>query len=120
MVMDGFIGRFVANIGVMRDVAEKAFDFISSFVRREKPVDTAESLTSRLQAAVALTAMGGRARLFGGADGILGVETRLIATDLGVEHAQRRAREGIALGRKGSGKDIVCRIVGAVLGRQFL
>jgi len=118
--MDEFVGHLVAKIGVMRDVAEKAVDIILNFVRREKPVDTAESLTTRLQAAVALTAIGGQPRLFGSADGILGVETRLIGTDLGAEHAQRRAREETALRRKRSDKDIVCKIVGAVLGRQFL
>ena len=113
--MDELIGRLVANVGLERNVAEKAVIIILEFLRKEAP-DKAPALIGRLPGAEALLAAqppsdGGFAM-----GGLMGAGTKLMGAGLNMGQVQGVTREVLAFSREKVGEEAVGEVVGAIPG----
>lgn len=116
--MDELAGRLAAEIGIDRQVAEKAIGIILAFLVKEGPPDKVKALLAAMPgaeaAAAKASAQGGG--LFGAMGGIMGAGTQLMAAGLSMGEVQSVTREIIAYAREKAGEDKVGEIVGAIPG----
>lgn len=118
--MDELVGRLVAEVGIDRDVAEKAVGIILAFLVKEGPADKVRALLERMPGAEAAA----QAHAGGGAfgmGGIMGAGTQLMGIGLGMGQVQSVTRIVMAYAREKAGEDAVGEIVGAIPGlSQFI
>src|SRR5690606_32334156 len=114
VAMNELIDRLIANIGIDKDVAEKAVGIILDFLKKEGPADKVQALIDRIPGGNELAeAHGGGMSLMGG---VMGAGTRLMAAGLGMGQVQAVTKEVIAYGREKVGDDAIGEIVGAIPG----
>ena len=121
--MDELVNQVVDNVGIERPVAERALGIILDFLATEGPADTVHALLEHLpgasEAIASAHAEGGGP--FAGADGIMGVGSRLMSAGLGMSEIQGVTRELIAYARDKAGDHDVNAIVDAIPGlSQFI
>jgi hypothetical protein len=112
--MDELVGRLVAELGIDRQVAEKAVGIILAFLIKEAPADKVKPLIDAMpgaEAAAAAAPSGGF-----GMGGIMGVGTQLMGIGLGMGEVQGAARTLLAYAREKVGEDAVGELVGAIPG----
>jgi len=122
-MMDELIGRLVSNVGIDKDVAEKAVGIILQFLVKEGPADQVQALLGKLpnsdQTIAAAPADTGGMSLFGG--GVIATGTRMMGLGLSMGQVQSITREIITFAREKAGEDAVGQIVGAIPGlSQFI
>ncbi len=121
--MDELVGRLVANVGVAKDVAEKAVGIILDFLVKEGPPEKVQALMDKLPGAQALQQSAANDSGLGGMfmSGIMGAGTRMMGAGLSMGQVQSVTRETIAYAREKAGEDTVGEIVGAIPGLgQFI
>ena len=121
--MDELVERLVADVGIDRQVAEKAVGIILGFLVKEGPPDKVQALLAAMPGAEAVAAkanaQGGG--LFGAMGGVMGAGTQLMAAGLSMGEVQSVTRAIIAFAREKAGEDKVDAIVGAIPGlSQFV
>ena len=87
--MDELVGRIVAELGIDRDVAEKAVGIILAFLIKEGPADKIKPLLDAMPGAEAAAAAAPAGGMFGG---IMGVGSQLMGLGLGMGEVQGIAR----------------------------
>ena len=118
--MDELLDRLVANVGVDRDMAEKAVGIILAFLLSEGPSDKVQALIDQMPGAQAAMQSASGDGGFG-MGGIMGVGTKLMAAGLAMDQMQGVTRELIAHARAKLGEDTVGEIVGSIPGlAQFV
>lgn len=118
--MDELIGRLVSEVGIERDVAEKAVGIILAFLLKEGPADKVQALLASMPGAEAAAQANQGGGGFG-MGGIMGVGTQLMSAGLSMGEVQSVARILLAYGREKAGEDTVGEIVGAIPGlSQFV
>jgi hypothetical protein len=122
--MNELVERLVANVGVDREIAEKAVGIILDFLSKEGPSEQVQSLIDRMpgaEAAIAAAREGGGGGLFGGMGGIMGVGSRLMGIGLNMGQIQSVTRETMAYAREQGGEGEIGEIVAAIPGlSQFV
>jgi hypothetical protein len=121
--MDELIGRLVSNVGVDKDVAEKAVGIILQFLVKEGPTEQVKALLGKLPNAEKAIASAppdtGGMTLFGG--GVVATGTRMMGLGLSMGQVQGVTRETISFAREKVGEDAIGQIVGAIPGLgQFI
>ena len=119
--MDELIARLVANVGVEREVAEKAVGIIFEFLRSEGPADKVQALIESMPGAEQL--MKAQEAAGGGfpMGGIMGAGTKLMSAGLSMGQVQAVTHETIAYAREKAGDEAIGEIVGAIPGLgQFI
>ena len=111
--MDELVGRLVAELGIDRDVAEKAVGIILAFLIKEAPADTITPLLEAMPGAAEAAAAAPAGGMFGG---IMGVGTQLMGLGLSMGEVQGVARTLLAFAREKVGEDAVDELVGAIPG----
>ena len=111
--MDELVGRLVAELGIDRDVAEKAVGIILAFLIKEAPADKIQPLIDAMPGAAEAAAAAPAGGMFGG---IMGVGTQLMGLGLGMGEVQGVARTLLAFAREKVGEDAVSELVGATPG----
>lgn len=112
--MDELIDRLSANVGIDRNVAEKAVGIILEFLKKEGPPDKVQALIDKIPGgAAAAESAGGGMSLMGG---LMGAGTKLMAAGLTMGQVQSVTKEIIAYGREKVGDDAIGEIVGAIPG----
>lgn len=111
--MDELVGRLVAELGIDRDVAEKAVGIILAFLVKEAPADKIQPLLDAMPGAAETAASAPAGGMFGG---IMGVGTQLMGLGLGMGEVQGVARTLLAFAREKVGEDAVGELVGAIPG----
>ena len=122
--MGELVDQVVGNVGIDREVAERAVGIILDFLAAEGPTDTVQALLERLPGATEAVASA-RAESGGGplagAGGIMGVGSRLMSVGLDMGEIQGVTRELIAYARDKAGDHDVDAIVQAIPGlSQFI
>lgn len=118
--MDELVSRLVTEVGIDRDVAEKAVGIILAFLLKEGPADKVQALLASMPGAEA-AAQAGEAGGGFGMGGIMGVGTQLMSAGLSMGEVQSVARTLLAYAREKAGEDTVGEIVSAIPGlSQFL
>ena len=112
-IMDELVGRLVAELGIERDVAEKAVGIILAFVIKEAPADQIQPLLDAMPGAAEAAAAAPSGGMFGG---IMGVGTQLMGLGLSMSEVQGAARTLLAFAREKVGVDAVSELVGAIPG----
>lgn len=113
--MDELIGRLVANVGIERNVAEKAVIIILQFLQKEAP-EQAPKLIGALpgaEAAIAAAPPSGGGFEMGG---VMGAGTKLMGIGLSMGQVQGVTRETLAFAREKAGEEVVGEVVGAIPG----
>jgi hypothetical protein len=111
--MDELVGRIVAELGIDRDVAEKAVGIILAFLIKEGPADKIKPLLDAMPGAEAAAAAAPAGGMFGG---IMGVGSQLMGLGLGMGEVQGIARTLLAYARERVGEDAVGEMVGSIPG----
>jgi hypothetical protein len=111
--MDELVGRLVAELGIDRDVAEKAVGIILAFLIKEAPADTIKPLMDAMPGAAEAAAAAPAGGMFGG---IMGVGTQLMGLGLSMGEVQGVARTLLAFAREKVGENAVDELVGAIPG----
>jgi hypothetical protein len=111
--MDELVGRIVAELGIDRDVAEKAVGIILAFLIKEGPADKIKPLLDAMPGAEAAAAAAPAGGMFGG---IMGVGSQLMGLGLGMGEVQGIARTLLAYAREKVGEDAVGEMVGSIPG----
>jgi hypothetical protein len=122
--MDELIDRIVTNVGVDRPVAEQSVGIILDYLIKEGPSDKVQTLLGglnnadvALQAARSAPDLGG---MFNGLGGIMGVGTRLMALNLGMNQIRSITQELMTYSREKAGEEAVNEIVASIPAlRQF-
>lgn len=118
--MDELIGRLVTNVGIDKDVAEKAVGIILNFLRKEGPVDTVQALIDKTPGSEPLieaAASGGGFSM----PGLMGVGTKLMGIGLSMGQVTGVTKEVIGYGREKVGEDAIGEVVGSIPGlSQFV
>lgn len=122
--MDELIDRIVTNVGVERPVAEKSVGIILDYLIKEGPSDKVQTLLGgldnadvALQAARSTQDLGG---MFSELGGIMGVGTRLMALNLGMNQIRSITQELMTYSREKAGEEAVNDIVASIPAlRQF-
>jgi hypothetical protein len=122
--MNELIDRIVTNVGVDRPVAETSVGIILDYLIKEGPSDKVQTLLGgidnadvALQAARSAGDLGG---MFSGMGGIMGVGTRLMALNLGMNQIRSITQELMAYSREKAGDEAVNDIVASIPAlRQF-
>ena len=112
-IMDELVGRLVAELGIDRDVAEKAVGIILAFLIKEAPADQIQPLLDAMPGAAEAAAAAPSGGMFGG---IMGVGTQLMGLGLSMSEVQGAARTLLAFAREKVGGDAVSELVGAIPG----
>jgi hypothetical protein len=122
--MGELVDQVVGNVGIDREVAERAVGIILDFLAAEGPADTVQALLERLPgAAEAVASARGESggEPLAGAGGIMGVGSRLMSAGLDMGEIQGVTRELIAYARDKAGDHDVDAIVQAIPGlSQFI
>jgi hypothetical protein len=119
--MDELVSRLVAEVGIDRDVAEKAVGIILAFLLKEGPADKMQALLASMPGAEAAARAGESAGGGFGMGGIMGVGTQLMSVGLSMGEVQSVARTLLAYAREKAGEDTVGEIVAAIPGlSQFV
>lgn len=111
--MDELVGRLVAELGIDRDVAEKAVGIILAFLIKEGPPDKIKPLIDAIPGAQAAAAAAPAGGMFGG---IMGVGSQLMGLGLGMGEVQGVARTVLGYAREKLGEDAVSEMVGSIPG----
>jgi hypothetical protein len=111
--MNELVERLVAELGIDRDVAEKAVGIILAFLIKEAPADKIKPLLDAMPGAEAAAAAAPAGGMFGG---IMGVGTQLMGLGLGMGEVQAIARTLLAYAREKVGEDAVGEMVGLIPG----
>jgi hypothetical protein len=111
--MDELVGRLVAELGIDREVAEKAVGIILAFLIKEAPPEKIKPLLDAMPGAEAAAAAAPAGGMFGG---IMGVGTQLMGLGLGMGDVQGVARTLLAYAREKMGEDAVSEMVSAIPG----
>jgi hypothetical protein len=120
-IMDELVGRLVSEVGVERDVAEKAVGIILAFLLKEGPADKVQALLASMPGAESAAQAGEAAGGGFGMGGIMGVGTQLMSAGLSMDEVQSVARTLLAYAREKAGEDTVGEIVSAIPGlSQFV
>ena len=122
--MDELIDRIVTNVGVARPVAETSVGIILDYLIKEGPSDKVQTLLgglsnadAALQAARSAADLGGA---FSGLGGIMGVGTRLMDLNLGMNQIRSITQELMTYSREKAGEEAVNEIVASIPAlRQF-
>ena len=119
--MDELVSRLVTEVGIDRDVAEKAVGIILAFLLKEGPADKVQALLASMPGAEAAAQAGEAAGGGFGMGGIMGVGTQLMSAGLSMGEVQSVARTLLAYAREKAGEDTVGEIVAAIPGlSQFV
>lgn len=110
--MDELVARLVSELGIDRDVAEKAVGIILAFLVKEAPADKIKPLLDGMPGAAEAAA----AAPASGFGGIMGVGTQLMSLGLSMGEVQGVARSTLAYAREQAGEDAVGELVGAIPG----
>jgi hypothetical protein len=87
--MSELLDRVVSDVGVDRDIAEKAVGIILAFMSSEGPADRVASLLDRLpDHQVLMSAVAREGSMPGGMGGIMGVGAKLMGIGLGMSQIQ--------------------------------
>ncbi|MFZ5689974.1 MAG: DUF2267 domain-containing protein [Pseudomonadota bacterium] len=113
--MDELVGRLVAELGIDREVAEKAVGIILAFLIKEAPADKIKPLLDAMPGAEAAAAAAPSGGAFG-MGGIMGVGTQLMGLGLGMGEVQDAARTLLGFAREKMGEDAVGELVAAIPG----
>ena len=107
-LMSELIDRVVSDVGIDRNVAEKAIGIILDFLSKEGPADRVQSLLARLPDHQALiAAAGNEGGMLGGMGGIMGVGAKLMGSGLDMSQIQSVIRSLASYsGEKGGGDDL--------------
>lgn len=111
--MDELVGRLVAELGIDRDVAEKAVGIILAFLIKEAPADKIQPLLDAMPGAAEAAANAPAGGMFGG---IMGVGTQLMGLGLGMGEVQGVARTLLGFAREKLGADATEELIGAIPG----
>ncbi len=111
--MDELVGRPVAELGIDRDVAEKAVGIILAFLIKEAPAEKIQPLLDSMPGAAEAAAAAPAGGMFGG---IMGVGTQLMGLGLGMGEVQNVARTLLGYAREKVGEDKVGELVGSIPG----
>lgn len=111
--MDELVGRLVAELGIDRDVAEKAVGIILAFLIKEAPADKIQPLLDAMPGAAEAAANAPSGGMFGG---IMGVGTQLMGLGLGMGEVQGVARTLLGFAREKLGADATDELIGAIPG----
>lgn len=111
--MDELIGRLVAELGMDREVAEKAVGIILAFLIKEAPADKIQPLLDAMPGAREAAEAAPQGGMFGG---IMGVGTQLMGLGLGMGEVQAVARTLLSYAREKMGEDAVGEMVGSIPG----
>ncbi len=118
--MDELVGRLVADVGIDRDVAQKAVGIILAFLIKEGPADKVKALLDRMPGAEAAAQASEGGGMFG-MGGIMGAGTQLMGLGMSMGDVQNVTRIVMAYAREKAGDDAVGEIVGAIPGlSQFV
>lgn len=118
--MNELIGRLVAELGIDRDVAEKAVGIILAFLIKEGPADKVKALLDRMPGAQAAADASGGGGGFG-MGGVMGAGAALMGLGLSMPQVQAVTKTVMAHARETAGEDAVGEIVGAIPGlSQFI
>jgi hypothetical protein len=120
--MDELLDRLVANVGICRDVAEKAVGIILDFLMKEGPADSVRALMEKLPGATAVQeASAGNSGGMFSMGGLMGAGTKMMAAGLSMTEVQSVTREVIGFAREKVGEDTIGEIVSGVPGlSQFV
>lgn len=113
--MDDLIARLTANVGISKDVAEKAVAIILDFLKKEGPADKVAALIGKIPGAEALMQSVDTSGGFG-MGGIMGVGTKLMGAGLSMGQVQSVTKEILVFAREKVGEDAVGEIVGSIPG----
>lgn len=111
--MNELVERLVAELGIDRDVAEKAVGIILAFLIKEAPADKIKPLLDAMPGAEAAAAAAPSGGMFGG---IMGVGAQLMGLGLGMGEVQGVARTLLAYAREKVGEDAVGQMVDSIPG----
>ena len=111
--MDELVGRLVAELGIDRDVAEKAVGIILAFLIKEAPADKIQPLLDAMPGAAEAAANAPSGGMFGG---IMGVGSQLMGLGLGMGDVQGAARTLLGFAREKLGADATDELIGAIPG----
>jgi hypothetical protein len=111
--MNELVERLVAELGIDRDVAEKAVGIILAFLIKEAPADKIQPLLDAMPGAAEAAAAAPSGGMFGG---IMGVGTQLMGLGLGMGEVQGVARTLLGFAREKVGEDKVAELVGEIPG----
>ena len=113
--MDELVGRLVAELGIDREVAEKAVGIILAFLVKEGPADKVQPLLDGMPGAAEAAAQAPAGGAFS-MGGVMGVGTQLMGLGLGMGDVQSVARIVLGYAREKAGEDAVGELVGAIPG----
>ncbi len=118
--MNELVGRLVAELGIDRDVAEKAVGVILAFLIKEGPADKVKALLDHMPGAQAAAEASGGGGGFG-MGGVMGAGATLMGLGLSMPQVQSVTKTVMAYARETAGEDAVGEIVGAIPGlSQFI
>ena len=125
-LMDEFIARLTADVGIDRTAAEKAVGIIFDFLAKEGPAEKVRPLLAKLPGAEAVMQSAasegnGDGLTAGAMGGVMGAGMRMMSAGLSMGQVQSVTREVIAYAREKAGEDAVGEIVAAIPGlAQFV
>jgi hypothetical protein len=121
-LMSELLARVVSDVGVDRDIAEKAVGIILAFMSSEGPADRVVSLLARLPDHQALTsAVAREGSMLGSMGGIMGVGAKLMGIGLGMSQIQSVVRTMASYCNEKGGGDDLKAIAAAIPGlSQFM
>ena len=116
--MDELTDRISANVGIDRELAEKAVSIILNFLNEAAPADKmAKLLESLPEARDAITTESGKSGgMFAGMMGVMGAMSALSDAGLGTGQIQSVTRETVGYAKEKAGAETVDDLIASIPG----